>query len=776
MAKTVTRLRTTAEGETALLPYCNKQIPDETKKVIDGLLSKDEQLESVVITDVDLDGNFSGNFFFITDKRLVSVDQTRQTVIYPLSGIGKLSVKRMYGNVLIGICREGEIEYFNRGTFALSDSFDAVALYINSLCNPEKNKEDLLKQLGDTLKKHLIYCPKCGARLVSEGATCLKCADKKAVYKRILTYVKPQLSLLIISLVLAVITTAVALVPPLLTKELVDNTLTGVEASTQASKLSSLFGIVGLLFAINVFAAIVGAFRSYFLNKASERTVRDIKSDLYRKAQYLSVRYYDKISTGQVISYINTDTMTLDNLIVNVSQNMLTQLLQLIGIIIIMFTMNPVLAFLSLLPIPIVVICSKKFSKYMYPFYARIWSRCAKLNSILADTLPGIRIVKAFTSEKKTIKSFDGSLNDIVDENMRMIKTSSVYNAVSAVVLLIGNIMIWGLGGWMVITGKTVLGGAVLTAGALVAFISYMSMFYGPVQFFVSLNETFMRSLNAAERIFEMLDAEDEEDLGKGVIPQNPVKGSIEFKNVSFSYENGKKTLDNINFTINAGEVVGIVGTTGSGKSTIVNLILRYYSEYEGEILLDGEDVRGIDMAFYRSKIGYVLQEPLLFHDTIYNNIVYNSSTATTLDVLDAASTANAHNFITRLPDSYDTVLGERGTGLSGGEKQRLSIARAVLKDPAILILDEATSAVDSETEELIQQAIERVIKGRTTIMIAHRLSTLKKADKIIVVENGKITEAGAPAELLAKNGRYARLVRIQGLAKGLVDEGSVFE
>ena len=412
----------------------------------------------------------------------------------------------------------------------------------------------------------------------------------------------------------------------------------------------------------------------------------------------------------------------------------------------------------------------------MYPFYARIWSRCAKLNSILADTLPGIRIVKAFTSEKKTIKSFDGSLNDIVDENMRMIKTSSVYNAVSAVVLLIGNIMIWGLGGWMVITGKTVLGGAVLTAGALVAFISYMSMFYGPVQFFVSLNETFMRSLNAAERIFEMLDAEDEEDLGKGVIPQNPVKGSIEFKNVSFSYENGKKTLDNINFTINAGEVVGIVGTTGSGKSTIVNLILRYYSEYEGEILLDGEDVRGIDMAFYRSKIGYVLQEPLLFHDTIYNNIVYNSSTATTLDVLDAASTANAHNFITRLPDSYDTVLGERGTGLSGGEKQRLSIARAVLKDPAILILDEATSAVDSETEELIQQAIERVIKGRTTIMIAHRLSTLKKADKIIVVENGKITEAGAPAELLAKNGRYARLVRIQGLAKGLVDEGSVFE
>ena len=286
-------------------------------------------------------------------------------------------------------------------------------------------------------------------------------------------------------------------------------------------------------------------------------------------------------------------------------------------------------------------------------------------------------------------------------------------------------------------------------------------MFYGPVNFFANLNDSYQGALAAAERIMDIIDAEPENDFSGGAHPKN-IKGKIEFRNVNFSFDRSKKTLSNINFTIEPGEIVGIVGTTGSGKSTLVNLLMRYYDGYDGEILIDGIDIRKIDMTFYRSKIGYVQQEPMMFHDTIYNNIAFGSEKATPEDVIHAADVANAHEFIARMPDAYDTMLGERGVGISGGEKQRLSIARAVLKNPSILFFDEATASVDSETEALIQGAIERLISGRTTIMIAHRLSTLRRATKIIVVDKGSILEMGTPEELMAKKGKYYKLVQIQ--------------
>ena len=301
----------------------------------------------------------------------------------------------------------------------------------------------------------------------------------------------------------------------------------------------------------------------------------------------------------------------------------------------------------------------------------------------------------------------------------------------------------------------------------LVSFVSYASMFYTPINFFANMSDTYQNTLASAEKILDIIDAEPEHNFGEGNTIQKMV-GKIEFKNVNFAFDRSKKVLSNINLTIEPGDIVGIVGTTGSGKSTLINLLMRYYDDYDGEILIDGENIKNIDMKYYRDSIGYVQQEPLMFRDTIFNNIAFGSGRVHVEQVLHAAEVANAHGFISKLPDAYDTMLGERGVGLSGGERQRVSIARAVLKNPSILIFDEATAAVDSETEHLIQGAIERLISGRTTLMIAHRLSTLRKANKIVVVDKGEIIECGTPEELLKMKGKYYKLVEIQSMGEQL--------
>lgn len=304
-----------------------------------------------------------------------------------------------------------------------------------------------------------------------------------------------------------------------------------------------------------------------------------------------------------------------------------------------------------------------------------------------------------------------------------------------------------------------------ISLGLLVSFISYTGMFYTPINFFANLNDTYQHALTSAERVLDIIDAEPEQNFGAGNEIKR-IKGRIEFRNVSFSFDRIKKALTNINLVIEPGDIVGIVGTTGSGKSTLVNLLMRFYDHYEGDILVDGVNIKEIDLTSYRSKIGYVQQEPMMFKDTVFKNIAFSLPDADVEQVIHAADVANAHSFIARMPDAYDTLLGERGVGLSGGEKQRLSIARAVLKNPSLLIFDEATAAVDSETEHLIQQAIERLISGRTTLMIAHRLSTLRKANKIVVVDKGEIIEFGSHDELMELRGKYFKLIEIQSLSE----------
>ncbi len=710
-----------------------------------------------IVGDISIKSEYCRNVLLVSEKRIdtyeLDTDHFGRSVA--LDEIVSTQNKRMYGNAIFRLTlRSGETVNIFRYTFSVNALSEAAAGFIQAMSDGVSVDEayDCVKAVYE---KQLSVCPKCGRTLSSPGATCIHCASKKKVVAQLGKYLIPEWKQLVFSVLLAVASTALSLVPPLLTKSLVDDILPNKDAQ-------KLLYVAGGLVLLHILTHAIGAVRGTILRKSGDRIVMSLRNDVYEKAQYLPMRFYDKTSTGAVINRISGDSNTLRAFMLRITQEVVVEFFKMIGIIVVMLIMNPKLTLLSLVPVPLVVIGARIFGKKIRPFYLRIWRRWTAVSSVLTDTIPGIRVVKSFTNEEGTVDRFKKENQDWYETDAKASAILNIFPAIVNTLISIGSVVIWIFGGNMVISGS-----ANLTTGLLVSFISYASMFYGPVNFFANLNDSYQAALASAERILDILDAEPEHNFGKGhVLPE--IKGKIEFKNVSFSFDRTKKTLKNINLTINPGDIVGIVGTTGSGKSTLINLFMRYYDHYDGDILVDGVNIKDIDMQFYRGQIGFVQQEPLMFHDTIFNNIAYGVENCPVERVLQAADIANAHEFIVRQPDGYDAVLGERGVGLSGGERQRVSIARAVLKNPSILVFDEATASVDSETEHLIQEAIERLISGRTTIMIAHRLSTLSKANKIVVVDNGEIIECGSPDELLAAKGKYYRLVEIQSMSDKL--------
>jgi len=742
-------------------------------KAVEALASPGHPWLFAVVGGISIKSEFCRSALLVSDSDVLTYEFDTKVAgqRIPLDGVESAKNKRMYGNAILRFnMKDGSVVNVFRYTFSVNALCEAAAGFVNRVSDGTP-VDEALDAVRAVYEKQLSICPKCGRALSSPGVDCIHCASKKKVASKLLKYITPEWKKLIITIILSVATTAMALVPPMLNKRLIDDILkvgkdTVVTEGLIGEKQGMLLQVVFLLIAIQIVSHLIGCIRGIMLRRAGDRVVLRIRNDVYEKAQYLPMRFYDKTSTGAVINRISGDSSTIQAFMLRISQEVVVQFFQMVGIIVIMLIKNPRLTLYSLIPVPLVVIGARIFSKKIRPFYLRIWRRWTSVTSVLTDTIPGIRVVKSFTNEENSTERFNEKNEEWYRTDAGAATILHAFPATVGTLIGLGSILIWWVGGNMVLNN---LGGAdgEMTAGLLTAFISYASMFYGPVTFFANLNDSYQHALASAERILDILDAEPEHDFGKGnVLPE--VKGKIEFRNVSFSFDRTKKTLKNINLKIEPGDVVGIVGTTGSGKSTLVNLFLRYYDHYDGEILVDDVNIRDIDMQFYRGQIGFVQQEPLMFHDTIFNNIAYGIKDCPVERVLTAADIANAHDFIVRQPDGYDAVLGERGVGLSGGERQRVSIARAVLRNPSILVFDEATASVDSETEHLIQEAIERLIAGRTTIMIAHRLSTLSRANKIVVVDNGEIIECGTPEELLAMKGKYYRLVEIQSMSEKL--------
>ncbi len=734
----------------------NKPVPDDITKRLDEL-AFNQRLLFFIVGDLSKDSMYSQSVLAVTDKGLYCFDRTYDEgyKFAAHESIEDIKIKRLYGNAIMVISTQNEEPYdFFRFTYSVANLCEAAADFSKRIKNGEAIDRSM-EMVTAVFEKQFSSCPKCGRTLVRPGAACLNCQPKGKIAKKLMKYVIPQKKLLIICLIFSVITTAMSLVPPYITKMMVDDI---IPKNNRGLLITVVFVLLGTYF----IQYAVGALRSYLLRVSGDRIVAGLRSDIYAKAQYLPMKFYDKTSTGSVITRISSDTSTLQSFTLRITQEVVVQFFLLIGIIVIMFIMNWKLTLLSLIPVPLVVIGSRIFGKKILPYYRRIWRKWSAVSSILTDTIPGVRVIKAFTNEKGAIDKFDRYNEEWLKTDIKAARITTLFPQIVSFFVTCGSLLIWSVGGNLVMNTQSGL-----TLGLLVSFISYTSMFYGPVNFFANFNDSLQAAIAAAERVFDIIDAEPEPDFGKGIHPKKLV-GKIQFRNVNFSFDRTKMTLKDINVDIEPGDIVGIVGTTGSGKSTLINLLMRYYDNYEGQILVDGQDIKQIDMEFYRAQMGYVQQEPMMFHDTIYNNIAYGNNNIQVEQVINAAKIANAHNFIIKLPDAYDTVLGERGTGLSGGERQRVSIARAVLRNPSIMIFDEATAAVDSETELLIQEAIERLIKGRTTLMIAHRLSTLRKANKILVVDEGQIIESGSPEELLAKKGKYYKLIEIQTMSSKL--------
>ncbi len=573
------------------------------------------------------------------------------------------------------------------------------------------------------------------------------------VLLRLGRFARPYRRQLIAGFVLTLLATAATLVPPYLTIPLMDDILIPFQNGQQI-ELRKVVLFLSALLAAALAGWGLGWARTYLLALVSERIGADLRTATYDHLMTLPLDYFGGKRTGDLMARIGSETDRINVFLSLHALDFATDVLMIAMTAAILVSINPLLALVTLVPLPFIAWMIHMVRDRLRTGFEKIDRVWSEVTNVLADTIPGIRVVKAFAQEKREAERFRAANLHNLQVNDRINRTWSLFTPSVSLLTEIGLLIVWGFGIWQVARGS-------ITVGVLTAFIAYIGRFYSRLDSMSRIVSVTQKAAAGAKRIFDILD-----HVSNVPEPANPVKverlrGRIQLKALGFRY--GSRTiLRDLNLTIGSGEMIGLVGHSGSGKSTLVNLICRFYDATDGAILVDGTDIRRFAVADYRRHVGLVLQEPFLFFGTVAQNIAYGRPGATRQEIVAAARAAHAHDFILRLPHGYDSLVGERGQGLSGGERQRISIARALLIDPRILILDEATSAVDTETEKEIQRALDNLVRGRTTIAIAHRLSTLRKADRLVVMDRGEMVEVGPHDELMELQGAYWRLYQAQ--------------
>jgi len=735
------------------------------KEIADCLRANSVDPDKLILctnSDIDSLGNYKNIWLAVDQTTVYVVSDGHDPSLQIALAIDKVSEFRCDGTIGSGLLQarvDGTFVDLMRYSNRFADRFSKIARKLDHYIHGEPIV------IHEDENEDLRRCKTCGLMLGFVGDKCPRCVNKGAVLSRMWKLMKPYRWMAFMVMALLLTGIGLDLVAPQLTRHLVDNVLPGSKEAARKiqsdpftfnTHLKMLLEVVAILALVQALRMGVNMISGRIGSTIGTAITGDMRCRLVEHLQKLSVSYYDRQQVGSLVGRVAYDTEALHGFVNQLTGGFLFQLIMLVGVGAMMFTINVKLACYTLIPAPLVIAGSYVFWQYIYPHYYRFWDASSKQAGMLSGILSGVRVVKAFSQENREIDRFS-TASDYLRTSRRTVDYAiNTFNPIMGIVFMLGGWIVWYVGGKDVLSEK-------MTLGELMAFFGYLAMFYGPLGMLSQFTNWLTQFVTQAHRIFEILDSPVDIMDPANARHIKPMKGHLQFENVSFGYNRHSPVLHDINLDIQPGEMIGIVGRSGSGKTTIINMLCRFYDVLEGAVKVDGIDVREVNLDELRSQIGVVLQDPFLFRGSIWDNVTYGRPESHFEEVVTASKAGNCHDFIMRAPHGYDTWVGERGAGLSGGERQRISIARVLLTDPRVLILDEATSNVDAESEASIQEALAEVVKGRTTIAIAHRLSTLRRASRIIVVDQGRIAETGSHQELLDQNGIYAKLVKIQG-------------
>jgi ATP-binding cassette subfamily B protein len=752
-----------------------RELPGPLLELVGATLSHRERVLFSFPVDMNLLGDYAQEWLVLTDARCITWSEQdgdyEQRMAFDLADLKDVRLRESRGNHMLLVDRGNGWEELARSSNLTAWKLKPIRQALQKAADEGRG---VLAEVADMELKlpERQVCPKCGRIIRPRLGVCLACQSKRQLLGRLLKLVLPYKGLAITSLVLLLVAGILELMVPLLVRDIVNLVMAPdptwgwpAESSwyrwAEAGTVRMLVVLCGVWLALLVVSRLLHAVRNYITSWIGHSIAVDLSNSLFAHMMRLSLSFYHREETGRAMSRITRDVNRIHRFISARLQALLYDICIVVFIIVIMTRMQWKLALLSLAPIPLLAVLSEFARRRIHRVYHVLWRRHAGISRFLAGTIPGIRVVKGFAQGRRETGRFERLMGRVFNYEMRATRIRVALEPALHMTVRFGGLIIYLAGGILLIRSRG-LQNPQVNAGIIIAFTQYMWRFYFPVLDLARMLPEFEQAATSADRVFEVLDSEPELQTEERVVEMPPIKGKVEFSNVTFGYEPEEPVLHELSFLVNPGEMIGLVGHSGAGKTTLINLVCHFYKADEGQVLVDGLDVSTVKVESLRGQIGIVSQEPFLFSGTIAENIAYGRPDASEWEVIAAAKAANAHEFILKFPEGYDTLVGERGLLISGGERQRIAIARAILKNPRILILDEATSSVDTETEEKIQEALRRLVAGRTTFAIAHRLSTLKHANRLLVLKDGRLVESGTHDELLALGGVYERLCEKQ--------------